>query len=276
MVDFYEEKYNLSKKIQDYKMSKDSAIIPYDIDYSDINDALISLSLKEKKFNDIFKHTKDEQLMQLIQCCKNNLAAAIIEEYGYDVGAFDSNIEYDNTLIVDDSDSNAGGTLFGSGFSGSVSNSLMKRILAHCDIMLVGSLKGRRLEFNKYHGCCTSGPKGWYNEAGIRMAFWDTHNGTAIITINNTISGLGAGFKMVGHGTLNWADSLTTSQLRPGDVMTLYTGKPRHQHGVMWTGKDWRSDCIQKKCSCYSSSNQGQWAAVLWRHPLVQEPGYTV
>ena len=94
-----------------------------------------------------------------------------------------------------------------------------------------------------------------------------------------------AGFIAVWHGTLQEIDSLTKTiknvgsnpiGLRPGDIATLYTGRGANQHGMMWTGEDWRSDCVQAHASCYSSSNQGAFAAVIWRHPKFQEQGNDV
>lgn len=150
-----------------------------------------------------------------------------------------------------------------------ITNQKLLKVLSNNDYMLVGSRKGTKLVFNEYHGCCTSGPEGWYKQAGITLHWW---NGIQPVTYNNSHSRLeGCGMIQVWHGTFNDLNNLTSDNLRPGDVATLYTGRCGHQHAEMWTGHDWRSDAIQRRGSCYSSSNQGEWSAVIWRHPDLQQ-----
>lgn len=155
-----------------------------------------------------------------------------------------------------------------------ITNEKLLKVLSNNDRMLYGSRKGKILEDAKkignkaYHGCCTSGPQGWYAQAGISLGWWNSFP----VTYDNSCNRLkSCGMIPVWHGSLSDIDSLTESNLRPGDIGTLYTGGGKHQHGMMWTGHDWRSDCIQRKASCYSSSNQGTWAAVIWRHPDLQQ-----
>lgn len=173
-------------------------------------------------------------------------------------------------------------------FSNKVSNEKMKRILSN-----VASLKsdtfGRRarqkghkavkvcdgkysnewqLQKNEYNGNCVSGPTTWYRRAGINLTWWNGVNGT--VTYSNSKHCLeGCGMVAVWHGTISQLNS--KKDLRPGDIATLYKGVSGRQHGMMWTGVDWRSDCIQNNAMTYSTSNQGDFAAVLWRHPSCQD-----
>lgn len=150
-----------------------------------------------------------------------------------------------------------------------ITNPKLLKVLSNNDYMLMGDRKGKKLEYNNYHGKCTSGPGGWYAQAGITLNWW---NGIQPVTYQNSHSRLeSCGMIPVWHGTLSELNSLTSDNLRPGDVATLYTGRTGHQHGEMWTGHDWRSDTIQVRASCYSSSNQGEWSAVIWRHPDLQQ-----
>lgn len=138
---------------------------------------------------------------------------------------------------------------------------------------------------NKYCGCCTSGPITWYKRSGKTISFWSTSS-NPIVTHENSRRFLeGHGFVCVWHGTFAEMDSFVGEQetssngknkLRPGDIGTLFTGKQYHQHGIMWTGKDWRSDAIQSHAVCYNSTNQGDFAACIWRHPKYQDEGKSV
>ena len=46
-------------------------------------------------------------------------------------------------------------------------------------------------------------------------------------------------------------------------------------HGVMWTGKDWRSDCIQRALSCYpgGKDRDGNYSVCIWRMPSLVSEG---
>lgn len=150
-----------------------------------------------------------------------------------------------------------------------ITNEKLKLVLSNNDYMLFGSRKGKKLEYNIYHGCCTSGPTGWYKQAGVDLYWWNEQP----VTFENSHDRLEkCGFIPVWHGTLKEINTLNENNLRPGDVATLYTGRSGHQHGLMWTGHDWRSDCIQKQADCYNGNgNQGDWGAVIWRHPDFQQ-----
>jgi hypothetical protein len=136
---------------------------------------------------------------------------------------------------------------------------------------------------NTFCGCCTSGPKTWYKRAGIDLTFWA--GGTKPYTYQNSKQFLmNSGMVPVYHCTLETLDTLNGDSeifaLRAGDICTLYQGENGEgsQHGMMWDGYNWRSDCIQTHGNCYTKtgSSLGDYAAVIWRHPDVQEEGNTV
>ena len=106
------------------------------------------------------------------------------------------------------------------------------------------------------------------------------------------------GFKLVWHGNLSncgnssspadkkntvWGGSASGDfVIKPGDIATFHIKKGSggaSSHGVMWTGKDWRSDAIQNALSCYGTKGvgrDGDYSVCIWRHPDLQEPGETV
>ena len=177
------------------------------------------------------------------------------------------------------------------GFSSSVTNEKMKKVLSKVNVLCHAhnynnqsewrTIGGAEGEYEKIgdSGCgwCTYGPSTWYHEAGEQ---YDLHfypsPGSA--THNNTTLGK-YGMKMVWHGTIEEALSLPISSFRPGDVSTQYyylKGKPS-AHGCMFTGKDWRSDFIQKTIMSSSSmtnknNRDGNYSVCIWRHPDFQEP----
>ena len=132
-----------------------------------------------------------------------------------------------------------------------------------------------------YNGCCTSGPTTWYKRVGINLVFW---NPKGVKTSNHEATEENmkkAGLKMAWHGTLDQATKLPNTSFRPGDVATFHVYKKSGaatSHGVMWTGKDWRSDCIQRALSCYpgGKDRDGNYSVCIWRHPDLQEPGLSL
>lgn len=186
------------------------------------------------------------------------------------------------------------------GYSHTVTNEKMKRVLSNVGSInsedfpknardRIKSGKTRHIESTsngewvifreEYNGCCTSGPTTWYGRAGQPMKFWDgtTKRQKGHYDYNSTVLAKN-GFVPVAHGDFSWINGLTSQQLRPGDVGTLYQGTKgrKSQHGMMWTGKDWRSDAIQNRASCYHETNLGDKSAILWRHSQYQEPGKNV
>ena len=177
---------------------------------------------------------------------------------------------------------------------GSIKSSSYGSVATDPNIVSDGPCKGEwEIQYNRYYGCCTAGPSTWYGRAYNGMVsrdnWWKCSGNSSNIpyTYQKTKKCLeNAGFIAVWHGTLQEIDSLTKEVknvgsnpigLRPGDIGTLYTGHERHQHGMMWTGEDWRSDCIQAHANCYpKGSNQGPFAAVIWRHPKFQDQGNEV
>lgn len=166
--------------------------------------------------------------------------------------------------------------------------------------------KHYKLKPNAYNGCCTSGPTTWYKRVGITLRWWrvegnaDCNKRPSSITWSNhncttiNMHKKDCGMLMVWHGTLEEVNACTHStvlhssscgdiNIMPGDVATFHVYKQSgnaSSHGVMWTGKDWRSDCIQTNAglSCYHKgrSRDGDYSVCLWRHPDLQEPGVQV
>ena len=57
------------------------------------------------------------------------------------------------------------------------------------------------------------------------------------------------GFKLVTSCHVYEVSKITEAMLRPGDISTqhyIHKGKSS-SHACMWTGKDWRSDNVQRK-----------------------------
>ena len=121
-----------------------------------------------------------------------------------------------------------------------------------------------KLDYDIYHGKCSSGPTTWYGRGGIDLHFWrDT--GSYTTTVKASAYMPQQGFKIV-----KWSESIDTMDsnkakkiqddighhwdgIEPGDIMIIYG---RHSdggataHAAMWTGKDWRSDCVQRHAGC--------------------------
>lgn len=129
-----------------------------------------------------------------------------------------------------------------------------------------------------YRGCCTSGPTTWYKRIGINLTWW---NGNGVSTSEHVTTSKWFkrnGFNMVWHGHLSDAEKLPTSSFCPGDVATFHIYDSRGRatsHGAMWTGKDWRSDCIQRALSCYpgGKDRDGNYSVCIWRMPSLVSEG---
>ena len=187
--------------------------------------------------------------------------------------------------------SSGGGATAGSGFSGTVTNPKMKKILEGIDYYRnpPRSKNGKLhklLPAPHYNGLCTYGPSTWYYNAGIDLFFWCGEY--------RACSGGGkskpyfknfncikdrmdkCGFYLAGHWDFEEARNLPTSTFRPGDVATL--APPCSAHGLMWTGRDWRSDCIEDNiCRAYRSVKKGKfgdYSVCIWRRADCQEPQY--
>lgn len=179
------------------------------------------------------------------------------------------------------------------GFSGTVTNPKMQMVLADTSYYRnpPRSKNGTKHTLTtKYHGLCTYGPSTWYYNAGQNLAFWCgkhtccTKRGKtncryplidSFDCIKNRMHQYG--FYCAGHWDFEEARNLDpATTFRPGDVATLSGGRCQ-AHGLMWTGHDWRSDCIEKNiCSAYSSIKHGQfgnYSVSIWRHRDFQEPG---
>lgn len=129
-----------------------------------------------------------------------------------------------------------------------------------------------------YKGCCTSGPTTWYKRIGIDLTWWSDKGVTTSEHVTTRKWFDKNGFNLVWHGHLSQAENLSTSSFCPGDVATFHvynrSGKAT-SHGVMWTGKDWRSDCIQRALSCYPGGRDrdGEYSVCIWRNPKLVSDG---
>ena len=168
-------------------------------------------------------------------------------------------------------------------FSNLVTNQKMKQVLsdcAHLDSATLGKnytlLDYAVVGKAAYKHCCTSGPSTWYRRAGIHLSWWAHPSSATVDEMKRRLEG--AGMVAVWHGTGQEANAkLNNSQvLRPGDVASMLSSDSAH--GVMWTGVDWRSDCIQgKRPYPYTAKGRGgDWTFILWRHPSLQEPGMDI
>lgn len=120
--------------------------------------------------------------------------------------------------------------------------------------------KSYRLK-TKGHKCCTSGPTTWYKRGSngkIILKWWrggGPHDQNIYCNFEEF------GFRKVIESKP--IDSISNckgemnkygrwSGLEPGDIMVIFgrysNGKPT-AHGAMWTGKDWRSDFVQRNAA---------------------------
>ena len=160
-----------------------------------------------------------------------------------------------------------------------VYNSKMKMVLSDCAHLNSGKLgnnytllDARTVGSAAYKHVCTSGPTTWYGRAGLRISFWNRTSpppGPENCVLGNY------GFKLIwsgdGNDAINYLGAKPSMAVRPGDIVTLHPG--HSMHAVMWTGYDWRSDCIQRECWCYGRSGltrYGKKTVLLWRHPGFQ------
>lgn len=176
-------------------------------------------------------------------------------------------------------------------FSNLVTNSKMKLVLSdvcHLNSNTLGNnykLLVQDRDAKPSQRCCTAGPSTWYSRGGLKMSSdgWWSPRKVNYVTYENSKQNLkNYGFTPVWHGKLSDIDKLSPSstpfKLLPGDIATLYPGDvgdgKKHQHGLMWTGKDWRSDYVQTHANCYSKygNKLGEYGAVIWRHKDFQEP----
>ena len=143
----------------------------------------------------------------------------------------------------------------------------MEAVLKGVTTLDSGTLgKGYRLGYNNYRGCCTAGPSTWYGRGGISLRFWcDT--GSPYSTMRADTWMTEQGFKRVYQsGAVDVSGRENSypiqkrygswSGLEPGDIMIIFgrhqpkSAHPLTAHAAMWTGKDWRSDCVQASPAC--------------------------
>ena len=120
--------------------------------------------------------------------------------------------------------------------------------------------KSYRLK-TKGHKCCTSGPTTWYKRGSngkIILKWWrggGPHDQNIYCNFEEF------GFRKVIESkpidsTSNCKDEMNKygrwSGLEPGDIMVIFGRYPDGKataHGAMWTGKDWRSDFVQRNAA---------------------------
>lgn len=158
---------------------------------------------------------------------------------------------------------NGGGTNGTFQYSGSWGEltALGQQVIANANThtMMMGSMNGQTIT-TQSHRCCTSGPGGWYTKAGITLNWgWTRQNGVAV-----DCNLAHFGFVKLWDGKMGNGNP---PNYMPGDVVAIYTTQGRHQHGVMWTGKEWLSDYIQRVAMCGSHYASIETHSQLWRHP---------
>lgn len=164
-------------------------------------------------------------------------------------------------------------------FSHLVTNPKMKQVLSDCGHLDSATLgKGYELKLGVYKHCCTSGPSTWYRKGGINLYWWNGA-GPYKASVEDMKAPLQkAGMVAVYHcgglaAKTEFSRANAASKCRPGDIGSMISASSGH--GVMWTGQDWRSDCIEPD-GPYPYSQEGRggdWSFILWRHPSLQEPG---
>lgn len=167
-------------------------------------------------------------------------------------------------------------------FSNKVTNSRMKQVLSDCGHLDSATLgKGYELKLGVYKHCCTSGPTTWYKKGGVQLYWWNGRgpHGAGVSDMRASLQK--AGMVEVFHCTgqeanTKFSRSSGPQYLRPGDVGAMLSSDSAH--GVMWTGEDWRSDCIERDGPYpYKSVGRGgSETFTLWRHPSLQEPGVDI
>lgn len=164
-------------------------------------------------------------------------------------------------------------------FSDSVTNPLMKKVLSDVGHYRCNGIP-YKVTVNDYNGRCTAGPATWYERAGINIrGIWWTDNSAAKGNYGDAQRVLGgAGFTEKWHGTAEAARGNNGQgpigfELKPGDVAVLLGVRSDGRyssHGQMWTGKDWRSDTIQRGIFIYSRGRLGNHAVSIWRRDDLQ------
>lgn len=164
-------------------------------------------------------------------------------------------------------------------FSGSVTNPLMKKVLSDVGHYRCNGVP-YKVTVNDYNGRCTAGPATWYERAGINIrGIWWTDNSAAKGNYGDAKRVLGgAGFTEKWHGTAEAARGDNGQgprgfALKAGDVAVLLGVRSdgrSSSHGQMWTGKDWRSDTIQRGIFIYSRGRSGNYAVSIWRREDLQ------
>lgn len=130
--------------------------------------------------------------------------------------------------------------------------------------------KNTPLGKGEYKGLCTSGPKTYYNKAGLKIEsgdFWDT--GSPKTAKNTKLTK--KGFKEVWTGSADDAKSGKFKDvLQPGDIILNYGTKRSGQnsaHAAIWDGNRWVSDTDQGTTAfVYPKGRLGDRSAVLLRH----------
>ena len=170
------------------------------------------------------------------------------------------------------------------GFSGEVTNPKMKLVLSDVSYFINFGGATKKCPYGKgskvplkpghYMGKCTYGPTTWYKNAGITLKWWcgdyETDNYECVKKRMHSY-----GFYLAMHADFEEARAWPTSVFRPGDCAALLPQVSAH--GLMWTGHDWRSDCIETNiCSAYPRTKKGRagnYSVTVWRRADCQEPG---
>lgn len=213
-----------------------------------------------------------------------------------DCPQFATALEMFDDITINDCNDIMGNTMSSLGveISKEVTNPLMKKVLAHTNIYCHQHNYGKESEWRTVKGdkgpypatgkgWCTFGPSTWYafsdvNE-GEKPKPGSKHDlrfypGPETATHENTTLG-NYGFKLIWHGTIAQALRLPTSSFKPGDISTQYyktTDGKNSAHGCMFTGKDWRSDFVQRTIMANTkfTDRDGEYSVCIWRNPEYQ------
>ncbi len=125
---------------------------------------------------------------------------------------------------------------------------------------------GYKLPYNQYRGACSSGPSTWYGRGGITIDWW-ADTGSPFTSMRADTWMTKCGFVRVHNSPkydIKGRDNSYPYQkkhgkwsgLEPGDIMIIFarhapgSKNPLSCHAAMYTGKDWRSDCVQRDAAC--------------------------
>ena len=125
------------------------------------------------------------------------------------------------------------------------------------------------LGYNDYKSKCTSGPSTFYEAGGIKLwGYWWNADPPSATQCRLERAGL----KKIWNGPIEAIDAMGPNQLRPGDIGVLFgyhygSKSSPSSHGMMWDGRCWVSDTVQKHAACLHGNRLGNQSAQIFRYP---------